>query len=105
MRRRRMSYVKESWFILCIAGSLAIAAFTLWGPRGFVDMQKAQRELESRRARVEALRGTNQARVARIHALKTDKAALEAAARELGYVREGEIIQQLPEGTSPKKPK
>jgi len=105
MRRRRVSYAKETWYILCIAGSFIMAAFTIWGPRGFLEMQRAQRELDVHRARVEALREENQERVSRIQALKGDKEALEEAARELGYVREGEIIQQLRREVPPRKAK
>jgi hypothetical protein len=54
-------------------------------------------ELEMRRGRVDQLRKGNQSRLDRIQGLRSDPQTLERYAREKGYGRNGEIIQQLPE--------
>lgn len=100
-RRTQTSFAKEVYYILCLVVFIVSALFTLWGPRGFGEMKKAQRELETHRARVNALEISNDQRIQVIKALKTDKKALEKYARESGYVQEGEIIQPLPPEPAP----
>ncbi len=96
MRRRKRSYARETWYIFCILLALVIAVFTLVGPEGFLEMKKAQAEMEAKRARIELLRQSNRERLSRIQALKTDARAIEEVARSRGFVRPGEIIQPLP---------
>ena len=103
MRRSKRSYARETYYILCILGAVAVAAFTFWGPQGFLEMKKAQLELETRRARAEALSRGNENLRARIQALKTDRRAIEAVAREKGFVAPGEIVQPLTQDRQPKK--
>ncbi len=93
--RRRTSFAREVYYIICLVVFIVSALFTLWGPRGFSEMKKAQRALETHRARVNALEASNVQRIQEIKALKTDKQALERYARGSGYVQEGEIIQPL----------
>jgi len=66
------------------------------GPRGFRELRKARLELQEKRQRVEDLRNSNIDRRKNIEALRSDREALERYAREKGYGREGEIIQQIP---------
>ena len=94
-RRKRTSFAREVYYILCLVVFIVSALFTLWGPKGFSEMKKTQRALETHRARVNALEASNDQRIQEIKALKTDKQALEKYARENGYVQEGEIIQPL----------
>ncbi len=96
MRRPKRSYARETWYIFCILLALLFATFTLLGPEGFLEMRKAQAEMEARRARIDLLRQSNRERLLRIQELKSDAQAIEEVARERGFVRPGEIIQPLP---------
>lgn len=92
----RVSLGKEIYFILSILVVVGATLFSIRGPGGSLEMKRTQGDLEARRARVEALRGRNQARLESIQALRSDREALEKYAREKGYGKKGEIIQQLP---------
>ena len=74
-RRSRTSFAKEVYYILCLVVFIVSALFTLWGPKGFSEMKKAQRELETHRARVNALEISNEQRIQVIRAFKTAKKA------------------------------
>jgi cell division protein FtsB len=104
MQRRKRSYARETYYILCILGATVIAAFTFWGPEGFRDMKRAQVELEAHRLRVQMQRQSNVELKARIQALKTDRQAIEAIARDKGFARPAEIIQPLNQDEQPRKP-
>ena len=93
--RYRLSYKKEIYYILCIVVVAVILLFSIFGPGGYRDLQKARAELQEQNRRVEELRRRNDERMRKIEALRSDKDALEKYAREKGYGREGEIIQQL----------
>jgi cell division protein FtsB len=93
--RYRLSYKKEIYYILCIVTVAVILLFSIFGPGGYRDLQKARAELQEQNRRVEELRRRNDKRMRKIGALRSDKDALENYAREKGYGREGEIIQQL----------
>jgi cell division protein FtsB len=93
--RYRLSYKKEIYYILCIVAVAVILLFSIFGPGGYRDLQKARAELQEQNRRVEELRRRNDERMRKIEALRSDKDALEKYAREKGYGREGEIIQQL----------
>ncbi len=94
-RGTRTTFAREVYYILCLVVFIVSALFTLWGPKGFSEMKKAQRELEAHQARVNALEVSNDQRIQAIRALKSDRKALEKYARENGYVQEGEIILPL----------
>ena len=94
--RGSASFGKEVFYILCVVVFIVSALFSIFGPGGFKDMRKAQRELEVHRGRVEGLKRTNREKLISIQGLKSDPSALEKYARGKGYAREGEIIQQLP---------
>ncbi len=95
-RRTRTSFAKEIYYILCLAVFIVGTIFAIWGPGGWRELKKAQRELETRRARVDALRLANNEKMRSIEALRSDKEAQEKYAREKGYARNGEIIVQIP---------
>jgi cell division protein FtsB len=95
--KNRLSHGKELYFILCIVSVVIIFLFSIWGPGGYREMQKMRLELEARRARVESIRRTNSERMKFIEDLKFDKEALERYARQKGYGKKGEIVQQLPQ--------
>ncbi len=108
--RSRLSLKKEVYYILCIVGLLVILLFSFLGPGGYRDLRKARLELQAQRTRVDEIKKSNAERMKSIEALRSDKDALENYAREKGYGREGEIIQQLPKeeeqesGARSKKP-
>jgi cell division protein FtsB len=101
--KRRTSHKKELYYIVCIVVLLAALLFSYFGPGGYRDLRKARLELQEQRVRVEELKRKNYEHLKSIKALETDKKALEKAAREKGYVKSGEIIQQLPEDTDQKQ--
>jgi cell division protein FtsB len=94
--KRRNSYKKELYYIICIMVLLGVLLFSLFGPGGYRDLQKAQLELQEQRVRVEELKRKNFERMKSIEELRTNRGALEKYAREKGYGKADEIIQQLP---------
>jgi cell division protein FtsB len=97
-KRNGLSHKKELYYILCIVAVMVILLFSFWGPGGYRDMAKARLELQAQRARVNELKRSNFEKGILIDDLKSNnKDALEKAARENNYGREGDIIQQLPE--------
>jgi cell division protein FtsB len=93
----RTSHKKELYYILCIVALLVVLLFSFLGPGGYRDLRKARLELQEQRARVEELKRRNFERMKSIEALRSDKDALEKYARQKGYSKQGEIIQQLPQ--------
>jgi cell division protein FtsB len=100
-RRNRFSHVKEIYYIGAILALVALTLVTVWGPGGYLDLRRAQAALETHRTRVGGLKQSNQQRLERIQLLRSNPHALEGYARQKGYGRKGEIIQQLPEEASP----
>ncbi len=105
MRRRKVSSWKEAYYILSIVGAIVAAAVTVWGPHGYLDLKKAQVELQVQKARVDELKRANEEARSRVRDLKSDPRALERVARERGYAKADEIILQLPPEPPPQKQK
>jgi cell division protein FtsB len=103
-KKTGFSYAKEIYYILCFAVVLLITLFTLLGPEGYLKMKEDESELEAQRERVRQLQKQNEERLNRIKSLRSDEKTLEGYARENGYGRKGEIVQELPEPTTPNKP-
>lgn len=100
-RKTRTSFAREIYYILCLAIFIVSALFAFWGPGGWRELKKAQLEMETRRARVDALDRQNKERLKSIEALKSRKYEIERIAREEeGYAQEGEIIQRVPSDTA-----
>jgi cell division protein FtsB len=97
--KRRISHKKELYYIICIIILLAVLLFSFFGPGGYRDLRKSRIELQQQRTRVEKLKRSNYEHMKSIKELQTDKKALEKYAREKGYGKQGEIIQQLPDDT------
>ena len=95
--KRPMSHKKELYYILCIVALLVVLLFSLFGPGGYRDLQKARLELQEQRVRVEEIKRKNLERMKSIEEFRSSREALEKYAREKGYGKEGEIIQQLPQ--------
>jgi cell division protein FtsB len=101
--RRRVSHVKEIYYIASIVALVAATLFSIWGPGGYLEVKRAQAEVELRRGRVDDLRKGNQQRLENIQGLRSDPRTQEKYAREKGYGRSGELIQQLPLEPEPKR--
>ena len=95
--RNRLSHGKEIYYILCIVVVVVITLSSIWGPGGYLELKKAKQDLENQRIRVDALKRSNEERMRSIQALRSDPETLERHAREKGYGKGDEIVQQLPE--------
>ncbi|HYK88232.1 MAG TPA: septum formation initiator family protein [Acidobacteriota bacterium] len=100
-KKSHLSHAKEIYYIVCIVLLVVMTMFSVWGPGGYMEMKRVRAELEWHRLRVEALRRNNNAKLQSIQALRSDKQTLENMARQNGFGRDGEIVQQLPEETKP----
>lgn len=98
-QKNRMSHKKELYYIVCIVAVLVLLLFSFLGPGGYRDLQKARLQLQEQRVRVEALKRSNSELMKSIDALQSDRKTLEEAARQQGYAKGDEIIQQLPPPT------
>ena len=100
---RRNTYGSEIYYIVLILAILITGAATIWGPGGYLEMKKTQADVQDRRTRVKALEMSNKARLDEIQNLRDDRETLEKYARQKGYGKKGEIIQQLPAPSKPAK--
>ena len=100
----RRSYIKEIILIVCIVAFAGIMLYTLFGPEGLKDLQKARIEMQERQERVDALEDEIKKRTRNADAIDEDALRsgrpetldlLERRAREQGYAREGEYIQRI----------
>ena len=94
--RRRLSHKKEVYYIICIVAVLMILVVSFLGPGGYRELRKSRLELQEEHIRIDQLERQNSERMKSIEKLRSDRSALEKYAREKGYGKEGEIIQQLP---------
>ena len=95
-QRRRLSHKKEVYYIICIMAVLMILVVSFLGPGGYRELRKSRLELQEEHIRIDQLERQNSERMESIEKLRSDRNALEKYAREKGYGKEGEIIQQLP---------
>ena len=95
--KNRISHKKEAYYILCIVVLIVILSFSLFGPGGYPDLRKGRIELQEQKARVDKLKSENSQHKKYLESLNSDKGAMEKHAREKGYGRENEIMQQIPE--------
>ena len=71
---------------------LGLAVQAVFGPTGYLKMNRLEEEIQSLIRQKEALESGSRQVMGEIEALKTDPATIEKIAREeLGLVREGEI--------------
>jgi cell division protein FtsB len=94
--KNRLSHKRELYYIICIVSFIVIMLVSLFGPGGYRDLRKAKMDLKRQQERVDELERSNQERRQSIERLRSDKDTLEGIARERGYGRQDEIIQQLP---------
>jgi len=76
-----------------------IVAWLGFGERGFIHLYKMEKERQAYLARIRHLEKQNQQLLEQIDQLRTDKDYLESMARrELGFVKDNEIIFKIGEG-------
>jgi cell division protein FtsB len=98
--KKRVSHIKEAFFIICIVVFLLIGLFGFIGPGGYRDMKKAQVQLETHQTRVQELQKSSEERIQSIKALGDDREnneAIERIARKKGYGKKGELVQEVPQ--------
>jgi cell division protein FtsB len=103
IRHKRVSHGKEIYYILSIVVVVAATLFSILSPGGYLEMKKVQADLAALRSRVDVLRRENQAKMESIQALRSSREALERYARQKGYGKKGELIQQLPKEVESRK--
>ena len=101
-RKSRFSFARELYYILCIVVLAVFIMFGIAGRGGYLELKKVKGELDEQAARVEALKKENAERIEAIRKLRSDPETQEGVARENGYGREGEIIQQVPQDSRSK---
>lgn len=93
-RKKKVSHAREIYYIVFILAVVVFGLFTLWGPGGYLEMRRNQVELETHRARIDALRQRIDQRAKAVQDLKSNKQTIEELARKQHYARPGEIIVQ-----------
>ena len=96
-QQNRISHKKELYYILCIVAVLVVLLLSFLAPGGYRDLNKARLQLQEQRVRVEGLKRDNSDLIQSIEALQSNRKALEKVARQNGYGRVDEIIQQIPQ--------
>jgi cell division protein FtsB/cell division protein DivIC len=95
MKKRRI-------FILIILFLLIFGSLTFFGEKGIFNLLRLRKEVARIKEKNSQLEGENQRLKEEIKRLQSDKRYIEEIARkELGMVKEGEIIYQF--DTSPKR--
>jgi len=82
-----------------------IVAWLGFGERGFIHLYRMEKERQAYLARIRHLEKKNQQLLEQINQLRTDKDYIESVARrELGLVRDNEIIYKISREHVTKKP-
>jgi len=100
-REVRISHARELYYTACILVVIVGIAFSIWGPAGYLEMRRMERDLEQHRAKVESLVQSNIDRLRTVQGLRHDPAAKEKHLRDKGYARPDEIIQPVPRAPEP----
>jgi cell division protein FtsB len=88
-----------SYVLVSLLFSALLFGFFLVSERGFLRVRRQRQELARLQAEVSSLATSNERLEQEIASLRSDPRAVERIAREdLGFVREGEIVLQLPKG-------
>lgn len=92
---------------LVFPGVIGVALYFVvaGGEYSFLDLRRAESELEVRRNELPAVRRQIDSLRARIDSLQHDDEALERLARErYGFIRDGELLYRLTETEAPPEP-
>ena len=96
-KRNSLRHKKELYYVFLIVVVGGILLFSFFGPDGYLELNDLQLKVQQQKAIVDELEISNRKLAERTDSLKNDPVAIEGYAREEGYGRENEIIQQLPE--------
>ncbi len=98
--QKRVSHAKEAFYIICIVIVMLIGLFAYMGPGGYLEIKRMQGELATHQSRVDALQKSKQEHQNAINGLadtRKNNEAIETLAREKGYGKKGEIVQEVPQ--------
>lgn len=95
-KKYSLKFKKELYyiFLIVVVGGIMLHSFV--GPDGYLALKKEQRKVQQQKQRVDKLELGNKEIEESNEALRSDPEAIENKAREQGYGRGNEIIQQLP---------
>ena len=102
-KKYSLKYKKESYYIFLIVVVGGILLLSILGPDGYLVLKEKRQEVLQQKQRVDELERQNKKLKETNEALRSDPEAIENYAREKGYGRDNEIIQQLP-GNPEKEP-
>ena len=92
-RRQDRRWLRRALSMVTLAVTLVVMVDALFGERGFAEMLRARRAYADSRASLAALRQKNAGLREQARRLMEDPSAIEAVARrELGLIREGEVV-------------
>ena len=96
-----MGFNKKSFLKFSFITLIFLALIVAWlgfGERGFIHLYRMEKERQAYLARIRHLEKQNQQLLKQIDQLRTDKDYLESMARrELGFVKDNEIIYKIGE--------
>lgn len=103
-----MGFNKKGFLKFSFITLLFLALIVAWlgfGERGFIHLYRMEKERQAYLARIRHLEKKNQQLLEQINQLRTDKDYIESVARrELGLVRDNEIIYKISREHVTKKP-
>ena len=96
-----MGFFKKGFLKFSFIALIFLALIVAWlgfGERGFIHLYRMEKERQAYLARIHHLEKKNQQLLEQIDQLRTDKDYLESMARrELGFVKDNEIIYKIGE--------
>ena len=99
----KKGFLKSSFITLLFLA--LIVAWLGFGERGFIHLYRMEKERQAYLARIRHLEKQNQQLLGQIDQLRTDKDYIESVARrELGLVKDNEIIYKISREHVTKKP-
>jgi cell division protein FtsB len=93
--RKRVSHGREAFYIFCILIALFVGVLSVVGPGGYLELKKAEADLETHQSRVKLLREYNAEKARTVDALTNNLDAVEAYARRKEYGKKGELVQEI----------
>ena len=96
---RSLALTRKDLFKFSAFGLLFLALMALWlgfGERGFIHLYRMDKERQEYVEKIEKLEQENRELFKEINRLRTDKSYVESQGRrELGLVREGEVLDRI----------
>lgn len=102
MRVTKKGFLKFSIYAMLVFG--LIIAWLGFGERGFIHLYNMEKQRQTYLERIRLLEKANEELLEQINLLRTDREYVESVARkELGLVKEGEIIYRFKDGSQEKE--